>query len=330
MDKKLTDKLVRRLIANAKKIQRARYGDLDELYDLTKAGSYPKNIVDLAESFGMMAVKLEAREYKLEQTIAELKETSDSLRVSKETLVEYNRTLERKVRERTAEIMKMASTDDLTQLFNRKELLSRLRFELSRRALRDLSLIFFDIDHFKEFNDTYGHQTGDEVLRTVADTVRKCIRESDIPGRFGGEEFVIVLPETNSGQAFTLAGRIREHLEAAPLKLGRKKLRVTASFGAVSLMENQGYLRTKLGLSGRGAIRENEKATLDQLCDLLLKCSDDAMYKAKKSSCLECGAESEKKEYFSGGVCHECNGTDIERGRNRVMIFQAGRFLSSP
>src|SRR4030042_6218367 len=119
MDKK-TEKLIRRLISNAKKIQRARYHDLDDLYELTKGSIYPGNIAGLAESFGMMAVKLEAREYKLEQTINDLKETSEELRLSNEKLEEHSHTLERRVVERTSEIMRMAWTDDLTQLHNRK------------------------------------------------------------------------------------------------------------------------------------------------------------------------------------------------------------------
>jgi len=91
MDKK-TDKLIRLIISNAKKIQKAKYHDLDELHDLTKGRIYPRNIAGLAESFGMMAVKLKAREYKLEQTIHDfkctfrVKDTTEKLRLSNEKL----------------------------------------------------------------------------------------------------------------------------------------------------------------------------------------------------------------------------------------------------
>jgi len=334
MDKK-TDKLIRRVIANAKKIQRAKYHDLEELYDLTKGGMYPGNIVDLAESFGMMAVKLEAREYKLEQTIHDLKETSEKLRLSNEKLGEYNDTLEKKVVERTAEIMRMASTDDLTQLYNRKEVLGRLRHELSKRALTDLSLIFLDIDHFKEVNDKYGHQAGDEVLRSVARIVKDTVREYDIPGRFGGEEFMIVMPDTNSGQAFAVAGRIRRNVSSTPLKIGSRKLKVTSSFGIVSLSDNAGEISKRLGVKTLKDIerpesgREREKLR-SKLCEILIKASDDAMYKAKRSSCLSCGFESEKKEHFTGGSCTECGSVRIEKGRDRIMVYRRGEIISLP
>lgn len=334
MDKK-TDKLIRRLISNAKKIQRAKYHDLEELYDLTKGSIYPENIAGLAESFGMMAVKLEAREYKLEQTINDLKETSEKLRLSNEKLEEYSHTLERRVAERTAEILRMAATDDLTQLHNRKEVLQRLRHELSKRKLADLSLIFLDIDHFKEVNDKYGHQAGDEVLRAVARILKETVREYDIPGRFGGEEFMIVMPDTKAVEAFAVARRIKRNLGLTPLKIGNRKLKLTSSFGIVSLADNAKEISSKLGVKTLKDIaspenwREKEKLQ-NKLCEILIKASDDAMYKAKRSSCLSCGFESEKTEHFTNGSCTECGSSRIEKGRDRIMIYCAGEIISLP
>lgn len=329
MDKK-TDKLIKRLISNAKKIQRAKYHDLEDLYDLTKGSIYPGRIAGLAESFGMMAVKLEAREYNLEQTINDLKDTSERLRVSNEKLEEYSRTLERRVAERTAEIMRMAATDDLTQLHNRKEVLQRLRLELSKRKLADLSLIFLDIDHFKEVNDKYGHQAGDEVLRAVARILKETVRDCDIPGRFGGEEFMIVLPEAKASEAFAVADRIRSNLNSTPLKVGNRKLNVTSSLGIVSLTDNAEEISSKLGVKTLRDIlnpkngREKEKLQ-NKLCEILIKASDDAMYKAKRSSCLSCGFESEKKEDFTNGSCTECGSSRIEKGRNRIMVYRGSK-----
>jgi len=334
MDKK-TENLIKRLISNAKKIQRAKYHVLEDLYDLTKGSIYPGNIAGLAEAFGMMAVKLEAREYKLEQTINDLKETSEKLRLSNEKLEEYSHTLEKRVEERTAEIMRMASTDDLTQLHNRREVLQRLRHELSNRKLADLSLIFLDIDHFKEVNDKYGHQAGDEVLRAVARILKETVRGYDIPGRFGGEEFMIVMPDTRAGQAFAVAGRIRSNLSSMPLKIGNRKLKVTLSFGIVSLADNVKEISSKLGVKTLRDIaspesgREKEKLQ-SKLCEILIKASDDAMYKAKRSSCLSCGFESEKKEHFTNGYCTECGSSQIIRGRDRIMVYRAGEIISLP
>ncbi|MCA1667299.1 MAG: diguanylate cyclase [Thermomicrobia bacterium] len=104
-----------------------------------------------------------------------------------------------------------AQTDALTGLFNRGALLERLERELerSRRYGRSLTVIFFDLDRFKNINDTYGHQFGDRVLRDLARIATQTVRSIDLVGRYGGEEFVAVLPETDGAQALIVAERLR-------------------------------------------------------------------------------------------------------------------------
>ena len=132
------------------------------------------------------------------------------------------------------QLAEQATTDPLTGLQNRRSIQKQLEQELmrARRAQRSLAVILLDIDHFKRFNDTWGHQAGDEVLKCVAEVVRTSIRSSDIAGRYGGEELIAILPEATAQAALARAEAIRrgietQHLEHAGNSLGS----VAASFG---------------------------------------------------------------------------------------------------
>jgi diguanylate cyclase (GGDEF)-like protein len=112
-------------------------------------------------------------------------------------------------------------TDPLTELHNRRYLDRRLSEELARagRYRQPLSCLFIDADHFKQINDTYGHQAGDIVLRELANRIRSQLRASDIATRFGGEEFALLLPQTNLNEALMLAERIRMEISSQPIPL---------------------------------------------------------------------------------------------------------------
>ena len=132
------------------------------------------------------------------------------------------------------ELSEQVITDPLTRLNNRRYLWDFLGRDLirARRAVLPVAAILFDIDHFKRFNDTWGHEAGDLVLKSVADVIRQNVRGSDIACRYGGEEFIIVLPEATRNVAVERAETIRRDIERMELVLGDKKLdRVTASFG---------------------------------------------------------------------------------------------------
>lgn len=133
----------------------------------------------------------------------------------------------------TQELIDAALTDPLTGLHNRRGLEGRaeaLHFRPGGAPIGQV-WIMADIDHFKRVNDTYGHEAGDEVLKAVAEALRSTARVADIVARFGGEEFVLVLPETSSEMAVRIAERLRLAIEALSTDVDGQVIRVTASFG---------------------------------------------------------------------------------------------------
>ena len=130
----------------------------------------------------------------------------------------------------------ISRTDGLTRLLNRKtwEDLLEKEFERESRYHENCSLIMFDIDHFKKVNDNYGHPAGDEVIRQTADIVRASIRKTDIAGRYGGEEYVILLPHTSIDSAYVLGERIRKKIAAKPAFYEGEVINYTVSLGIAS------------------------------------------------------------------------------------------------
>jgi diguanylate cyclase (GGDEF)-like protein len=131
----------------------------------------------------------------------------------------------------------LSRTDRLTQLYNRGFWEDCLisEFHRNKRTQQPATLIMFDIDHFKKVNDTYGHQAGDEVIRFTADSIREKIRATDIAGRYGGEEFGIVLINTQAEGALYLAERLRKHIQALTVKHDDMEIRYTISLGIAEL-----------------------------------------------------------------------------------------------
>jgi diguanylate cyclase (GGDEF)-like protein len=135
---------------------------------------------------------------------------------------------------------RLATTDGLTGLTNHRTFQARLDEHLAqaRRYGKKLSLILCDIDHFKSVNDTYGHPAGDVVLRGVARTLLKEARATDVVARHGGEEFAVVMPETDAAGALVIAERIRERVKALVFETGQGKLSVTLSLGVASFPQD--------------------------------------------------------------------------------------------
>jgi two-component system cell cycle response regulator len=143
-----------------------------------------------------------------------------------------------RLRETVTRSVEMAVTDGLTGLYNRRYMEGHLA-TLAHQAAhhrKDLSLLVLDIDYFKSVNDTYGHDAGDDVLREFARRLRKAVRGIDLVCRFGGEEFVVVMPEADAATAMTVAERIRERVAATPFPIaGRtREIPITLSVGVAS------------------------------------------------------------------------------------------------
>lgn len=158
---------------------------------------------------------------------------------------------------------RLASTDPLTGLYNRRYFFSLAHTEL-KKAIRyelPLSVIILDADHFKKINDSYGHSVGDQALRHVAGILRSSQRETDLVARFGGEEFVILLPQTHPHDAVNSAERIRAMIENSVLNFNGQSIPVTVSLGVA------GYL----------------PGTVVSHFDQLLSFADQALYKAKET-----------------------------------------------
>ncbi|WP_417781241.1 diguanylate cyclase [Stutzerimonas xanthomarina] len=142
------------------------------------------------------------------------------------------------------ELQRLSSTDRLTGLFNRGHWEEMLRQDYARhrRYERNAALVMFDIDHFKKINDSYGHQAGDAVIQQTAELVRQSMRDADIAGRYGGEEFVVLLPDTDSEGALTFAERLRQSIEAHEVVHDGHSIRFTVSLGIADLSEpTSGY-----------------------------------------------------------------------------------------
>ncbi|RCK81716.1 MAG: diguanylate cyclase/phosphodiesterase (GGDEF & EAL domains) with PAS/PAC sensor(s) [Candidatus Ozemobacter sibiricus] len=134
-------------------------------------------------------------------------------------------------------LFEQAITDGLTRLYVRRFFLATLEKELARarRYKTELCLLLLDIDHFKKFNDTYGHQVGDLVLRETAQRIIECIRAVDYPGRYGGEEMAVILPQTSLQDGLLVAERIRACVESAAYTHNDLRLSVTVSIGVTSV-----------------------------------------------------------------------------------------------
>ena len=135
------------------------------------------------------------------------------------------------------EIYRLTTVDGLTQIYNKRYFLETLEREISRahRYHRDLALIMFDIDFFKNVNDTHGHLAGDSVLKQLASVLKGRIRREDIMARYGGEEFAIILPEISVHNAMVFADKVRKLVEKTPFKFEDTKIPITVSVGVAEI-----------------------------------------------------------------------------------------------
>lgn len=182
-------------------------------------------------------------------------------------VVEYTRdiTFRKKEEEEKEELIKtlnhLSTTDSLTGLLNRRALNDMLGHEINRasRYDTDLSLIICDVDLFKHINDTYGHTAGDRALTAVSEALRRTLRKADILGRYGGDEFMIILPETSHAGALSLAEKVRAAVEGLELDLpGDKRTGLTLSIGVASCCMPEDNLDTLVSLADAALYKSKE------------------------------------------------------------------------
>jgi len=185
----------------------------------------------LAYGFNNMAAELQSYTAGLERKVAE---RAAVIQAKNRELEQVNSDLEAAVKQ----LDRLARTDELTQVYNRRHLRTVLDFEIKRgeRSFNRLMVAMVDVDHFKKINDTHGHQTGDSVLRELAHLMVRHLRSTDIVARFGGEEFVILLLDTHADAGVAAAEKIRRLVEEHAFfnSEGRSIGTVTISIGLVS------------------------------------------------------------------------------------------------
>lgn len=165
------------------------------------------------------------------------------------------------------EIEQVAITDSLTEVRTRRHVMERFQEELARSAARNirLSFLMIDVDFFKKFNDRYGHLTGDQILREIGFLIIEHIREIDIAGRYGGEEFCVILPDTDRRGAQYAAERIRRSAEGAAIKAYDTDVRVTLSIGT-STFPDDGKKMSELIDKADWALYRAKKQGRNKVC----------------------------------------------------------------
>ncbi len=221
-----------------------------------------ENIVD---GFKAGAVDYVTKPFNSIELLSRVK-THIAVKQGRDTILQMNEHLKEEVEERkkiadeleqkNIVLDKMAITDGLTGLYNHRHIIERLVHEIAEagRYKFELSVIMLDIDHFKDINDTYGHQVGDEVLVKVSASIKELLRQVDLTGRYGGEEFLVIIPHTDKDGSIVIAERIRETVEA--LKFDNSQI--------------------KISISGGVCTYKDEDAS-----DLIMK-ADNLLYKAKQ------------------------------------------------
>lgn len=223
----------------------------------------------------------------------------------------------------------MAFMDELTGLSNKRAIVKSLHELMSMRAYSDLAVLFMDIDHFKRINDRYGHPAGDVVLRSIGKIIRETIREYDRAGRYGGEEFLIILPDTGMSDAIIVAQKLRAAVMQAAFDISSESIRATASFGVASLKSSESELAASAEITSlrelfepndpRATVWDEIRKAKERIAEALIQIADQALYRAKATTCRSCGFASVNAQDFADSQCPVCHSTDIETGRNRVQ-----------
>jgi two-component system cell cycle response regulator len=204
--------------------------------------SYEEAINIGASDFVIKPVRLEELLLRLKRVLKERNLTKERIRMMEK-------------------LQKLAVTDGLTKLYNSRSFYSQLETEVDRfnRYKHPLALLLLDLDHFKEYNDNYGHLEGDKVLVRFSQIIKSCLRTNDTAYRYGGEEFTVILPETGAEEAGTVAQRIRAALETERfVPLDGKPVKITISIGVTEYQAKE-ELSTFIQRADQAMYRSKQK-----------------------------------------------------------------------
>ncbi|HUT63450.1 MAG TPA: GGDEF domain-containing protein [Anaerolineae bacterium] len=226
--------------------KQSRYHEIDfsfaeNLKIEIKALSESAETINTFEDFkSFVASNLERVTSVVDKKQKEYSQRGEYYRTEREKLLKNFEKVIDKVGEQIKILEEQSSIDPLTGIFNRRIFQERIDEEIDRfhRYQQYFSLIFFDIDHFKDVNDRYGHKAGDIVLKVIAQKIKEILRKPDILARYGGEEFVVILPETNISQSLGVAKKVREIVEKTEFHYEGIKVPITISVGVTEVQEN--------------------------------------------------------------------------------------------
>jgi diguanylate cyclase (GGDEF)-like protein len=212
-------------------------------------------------------------------TLKELKAKEADLRTLAESLrkeINLRNTAVEALQESESRFKYLASHDPLTGAMNRRSFMERAEFELKSALGRNIpcSIVMMDIDHFKDFNDTWGHQAGDEALRHVVSIISSMLRKNDFLGRYGGEEFVFFFSHADKKTGIAIAERVREAIVENPVRLGTGAVSISASFGVVLAADVEPEI---------GDAETSVKDPGGKFLEILIRYADLALYRAKQN-----------------------------------------------
>jgi len=252
--------LTKKRIKKDKEELRKKFVDIDKITEILS-----RKILNLLKNSNMSSEEIKIISKDLEKI-----DTNDKFEIVKEKLVTITVGLDEEIQKFSSEIKKEnqevallrkkiellenqlkevkkeAKTDDLTNMLNKKALTDALnkQEDFFKRFKRNYSVIFFDIDHFKNVNDTYGHEAGDVILKSIGLILNRYSRDIDIVGRFGGEEFIIIAPETEKKGAFVFANKIRQVIQKTKFMYKKTRINITISAGVAERQESTGVDET--------------------------------------------------------------------------------------
>jgi diguanylate cyclase (GGDEF)-like protein len=252
---------------------------------MVEQGDFTQQIQFMGEfstAFNSMVNQMDITLKELKAKELDLRALADSLRKE----INLRNTAVEALQESESRFKYLASHDPLTGALNRRSFIERAEFELRTARTLGISsgIVMMDIDHFKVFNDTYGHQAGDDALRHVVTIISSMLRKNDFLGRYGGEEFMFFFSRADKKTGIAIAERVREAIASTPVKIPAGLISISASFGVVLTEDTDIPAEETAAGAGTGdpAKTSGKGGAGTGLFEHLLRCADLALYRAKE------------------------------------------------